>query len=56
MAQRSYDVLNFDDEDNEHEDVADWNNSGDLPHDSSLTTDYCENLVAMLLLWHEHVD
>ena len=34
MAQRSYDVLNFDDEDNEHEDVADWNNSGDLSHDS----------------------
>ena len=51
---RSYDVLDFDDEDNEHEDVADWNNDGDLPHD--FTTDYCENLAAMLLLWPEHVD
>jgi hypothetical protein len=27
----------------------------DLPHDS-LTTDYCENLAAMFLLWPEHVD
>ena len=36
----------IDDEDNEHEDVADWNNDGDLPHD--FTADDCENLVAML--------
>ena len=51
---RSYSVLYFDDEDNEHEDVADWNNDGDLPH--NITTDYCENLAAMLLLWPKHVD
>jgi hypothetical protein len=51
---RSYDVLDFDDEVYEHEDVANWNNGGDLPHD--FTTDYCENLAAMLFLWPEHVD
>ena len=35
-----------DDDDSEHEVVADWNNDGDLPHD--FTADDCENLVAVL--------
>ena len=36
----------IDDEDNDHEDFADWNNDGDLPQDFS--ADDCEHLVAML--------
>ena len=53
---RSYDFLDFDYENNEHEDVFDWNNDEDLPHNLDFYYNYCEDLVAMLLLWPEHVD